>query len=225
MRHKRPLRLLSLICALSVPLEARAQFTDTPLPPTRLGLTAGVNLAKLAAPNLENVSNRDGFVGGASLVTPFAPNMAFQIEALYSMKGAVQTTTPPAPASKTTYILNYIEIPVMLRGDVQLLRTVRPFVYTGPALGIRIGCGLKNVAPTGTTSATCDELSGQEFNRFDIGWMLGGGLSFDAGGRTISLAARYEHGFRNITTDNQIRNRVLSFMASVEAPLPMQSVR
>ena len=45
-------------------------------------------------------------------------------------------------------------------------------------------------------------------------------VAFDVGSRTLSLGARYELGMRDIAAGGKLKNRTLSFMASMEAPVP-----
>jgi hypothetical protein len=107
---------------------------------------------------------------------------------------------------------------------------VKPFAFTGPAFDFKVSCAAEAVASGKTTTETCGELesafsSGSKFRTFDLGWVFGGGLGFDVNNRRVSLAARYEVGLRTITTPGSSKNRALSFMASVEAPLPRRTRR
>jgi hypothetical protein len=193
-----PLIALCLVIAR----DAGAQFRSDPLPPARVGLTGGVSFARVAGEGFADVTMRRGFVGGASVISPFSENMAFQLEALYAMKGALLRNGAGSTASVG---LDYVEIPLMLRGDVRLSNGMRPFAYSGPALNLKV---LERDDPAG------------EFKTVDVGWVFGGGLAFAAGRRAISIGARYEVGLRNITTVGDTKNRVLSLVASVEVPLP-----
>ena len=188
---------------LAIARDAGAQFRSDPLPPARVGLTAGVGFARVAGKGYADVATRHGFVGGASVITPFTNNMAFQLEALYAMKGASLRT---GAGSSPSVGLDYVEIPLMLRGDVRLSGKMRPFAYSGPALSLKV--------------LERDDPATGEFKAVDVGWVFGGGLAFAAGHRAITMGARYELGLRNITTVGETKNRVLSLVASVEAPLP-----
>ena len=194
-----PLIALCLVIARG----AGAQFRTDPLPPARVGLTAGVSFARVAGDGFADVTIRRGFVGGASVITPFTETTAFQLEALYAMKGASLRNGAGSTASVG---LDYVEIPLMLRRDVRLSNGMRPFAYSGPALNLKV--------------LERDDPAAGEFKTVDVGWVFGGGLAFAAGRRAITIGARYEVGLRNITTVGDTKNRVLSFVASVEVPLP-----
>jgi hypothetical protein len=219
----RALRLLSAVLLAGVGRISLAQRPETPLPPTRFGLTAGLNLTTFAGDGLGATANRHGFVGGVDLVTPFTQNFSTQVEALYSMKG--MKSLGSNPQNYALFKLDYVDIPVMLRGDLPVTPAFQPFVLTGPSFDIKVSCGGDAVSGGNTTTATCDEIeagssSGTKFRTLDVGWVFGGGLGFDFHNRRISFSARYEAGLRTIATKGTSKNRALSFMASVEAPLP-----
>lgn len=222
--HRRSLVITLVAALLPAVSSAHAQLSTESLPPTRLGLTAGANFARLSGPNFNSGQRRDGFVGGLVLVTPFAPRMAFQLEALYAMKGGVSR---PTSTSTATLALDYIEIPVMLRADIPASRSVRPFVYSGPAFNYRVGCGVDASPSFGSQNTSCDELEAGDptigtLNRFDVGWIFGGGVAFDAHGRALTIGGRYEFGLRGIASNNDAKNRLWSIVASLEVPLPQR---
>jgi hypothetical protein len=225
------MRILKSLLAIAFAVAGRpsgAQLSSTTLPGARYGLTGGLNLSTFDGDGLGPTSNRHGFIGGFVLVTPFKPSFSTQLEALYAMKGmkSLSSTT----ANSATFKLNYIEIPVMLRGDAPVSIPIKPFAFTGPAFDFQVSCGSDAVANGRTTSASCDDIassssSGVEFRKFDVGWVFGGGLGFDVNNRRVSVSARYEVGLRGITTVGSSKNRALSIMASVEAPLPRRTAR
>jgi len=44
----------------------------------------------------------------------------------------------------------------------------------------------------------------------------GGGIAFPAGSHFATLGVRYRHGFTNHSSDDSVKNRVLSFFAAFE---------
>jgi len=220
----RILRSLSVIALAVAGQTVGAQLVVNSLPPARFGLTGGMNLSTFDGDGLGPTANRRGFVGGGVLVTPFAPDFSTQLELLYSMKGMKSLAS-----NRTDYAmfkLNYLEIPVMLRGDLPLSSAVVPFAFTGPAVDFKLSCSSDEVVSGNVSNSfDCDQLPGLKLRTVDVGWVLGGGLGFDYHNRRISLGARYEVGLRTITDEGSSKNRALSFMASVEAPLPRRSPR
>lgn len=214
----RSLTFARLGCALALGLSgaaAAAGAQTAPAAPTRLGLLAGVNFARVAGNDTEDdVGTRTGFVGGAYLTLGLTPTVSFRPELLYSMKGAKATGVDAGEVK-----LDYLLLPVLLQVDVPTTSAVRPHFYAGPTLGYRVGCTLTAEGAT----IDCDELDEFEdaaaFKRFDLGVMLGGGLGFAVGGRTATIGARYDFGLSKIATDADVMNRVLSVYASVEFPM------
>ena len=115
-----------------------------------IGVEAGINLASLNGPNVNDVfASRLGFVGGAFLNLPFGPTLAFQPELLYEQKGGKVNGNP--------YRLDYVEVPVLL--DVSLV---------GP-LGILLGPAF---------AANVDNQGVSNPNSTDVGLILGAQLNF-----------------------------------------------
>lgn len=217
----------SVVVALAIAGHALgAQLADEPLPGARFGLTAGLNQSTFAGDGLGPTSSRHAFVGGVVLVTPFKPSFSTQLEILYSMKGMKSLGT--TSNSYSMFKVNYIEIPLMLRGDAPIASPVRPFAFTGPAFNLRVSCGADVLTSGNERNVSCDELqsafsNGDRLRRLDIGWVFGGGLGFDFHNRRISFGARYEVGLRTLSETGSSTNRALSFLASVEAPLPRRT--
>ena len=203
-----------------------AQLADQSLPGARFGFTAGLNQSTFAGDGLGATSSRHGFVGGVVLVTPFKPSFSTQLELLYSMKG--MKSLGATSNSYSLFKLNYIEIPLTLRGDAPIASPVRPFAFTGPAFNLRVSCGADVFLNGNERGVSCDELqsafaNGNKLRTLDIGWVFGGGLGFDFHDRRISFGARYEVGLRTLSASGSSKNRALSFLASIEAPLPRRT--
>ena len=117
----------------------------------RLGLEAGINLASLNGPNVNDVfASRLGLVAGGFLNLPFGPTLALQPELLYERKGG--------KVNGNDYRTDYLEVPVLL--DVTLIGPLG--VLLGPSFAARIGS-------TGVSNP----------NNTDIGLNLGAQLNLD----------------------------------------------
>jgi hypothetical protein len=204
---------------------ANAQLQVYSLPPARIGLIGGMNRATFDS-DAPGLTNRSAFVGGISYINPLSTVRAFQMDILYSSKGA--KSVDAASNSSATLMFNYITVPLMLRTEFPTTSRARAFLHGGAALDYRIGCGGEATFAGQKSTSSCDELReslapGKSFKRFDWGPMLGGGVSLDVGSRTLSVGVRYELGMRDIASgEGHLKNRTLSFVASLEAPLPRQ---
>jgi hypothetical protein len=111
---------------------------------------------------------------------------------------------------------------------------VKPFVYGGPGFAYNTRCTLEGrYAPgaiggfdPGTITADCykltaqaaDAVPGAKFSRTDVDGIIGGGLGFDVGGRTMTVSVRYDVGFVKLVSYSDSKNRVLSFIGTLEWP-------
>jgi hypothetical protein len=180
----------------------------------RFGITGGANLATLTGRGFEKPSNRTGFAAGLVAVLPVAPSFAIQPELMFTMKGN-------SDSGGTTNI-NYVELPVLARFEAPAFGRVKPFVYGGPGFAYRMSCALEG----SEFSMTCDSAQtiwrraspGVYYSRTDVDGIIGGGLAFVVGGRTMTVSVRYDVGFVKFLSDGDMKNRVLSFMGTLEWP-------
>lgn len=193
---------------------ALAQAQSEPTQPTTVGVVAGINLAKLAGDDISHADTRIGFLGGVTLSLPMAPQWSFAPELTYSTKGVKDSDG----TFTSTVKLSYVEIPALIRFDAATSGGVKPFLLGGPALAFKAGCSIETHESGVTATVDCDKVGGTSFNAVDVGAMFGGGLAFDAGGRTMRLGVRYDFGFIDIESNGSARNRVLSFVGSYEWP-------
>ncbi|HEY7395662.1 MAG TPA: porin family protein [Gemmatimonadaceae bacterium] len=206
----------SLVLLTVLPLaQGRAQ-TEVRSP--RFGVTGGMNLAKLSGDG--RAQNRTGFLAGGLVVLPVARNLSFQPEILFATKGVAASDSGIIGSMK----LQYIEVPVVLRLDIPTSsKGIKPFAYAGPAISLKTGCAIEGSVGGISGSVDCDVISGPDpgdvnFHSGDVGGLVGGGLAFDVGGRLLTVGARYEVGFVSIFSNDDAKNRVLSFLGTFEWP-------
>jgi outer membrane protein with beta-barrel domain len=186
-----------------------AQSVSTP----RFGVTAELNLARVSGNEVQDVSNRLGFGGGAYLAIPMGPQFDFQPEILFATKG----TKSGSGSAEATLALSYVEIPLLARVNFKSSSSVTPFLAFGPALAIKASCSV-DLPPGAGSSNDCAQITDGEFNTLDAGLVMGAGLSFAVAGRSVLLGIRYDLGLRRIVTDSDSKNRVLSFVGGFEVP-------
>jgi hypothetical protein len=185
------------------------------------GVKFGVNLANLRG-DFADVANPDGklgLVGGPFVVFVLVPEFAVQIEALYSMKGAKLTSTSTDEAGNvlgtihTFESLNYLEVPLLLRGTPLPGARVQPLIVAGPTLGFGLGANLSSDEP-GLPSVHLDHLKA-----VDVGFAVGVGARFHAGGKKrVITEVRYTSGFSDvwdIAGNLESINSVFSFTAGL----------
>lgn len=142
------------------------------------------------------------------------------------MRGYVVSISDNGTTGTGRLKMNYLDFPILLRLDVPVSGGgVRPFFYAGPTLGFQLGCDIE-VTTSGTTIGwTCHNFDQQvgsgnlKVHTTEFGAIVGGGLAFDVGGRTMTMGARYLMGLQEVFSDSDERGRVLSFLISYEWPL------
>jgi Outer membrane protein beta-barrel domain len=205
MRHL----LVSAILATGLPSVVPAQIT-APLP--RFGITAGVNIAKISGDNINGAKNKTGFSFGATAVVPMGSAFSFAPELVYTMKGAKFSDQNVDGSFK----LNYIELPILLRYDIPVVGTTKPFLLAGPALAFQTSCKVSAEDQGVTVSVGCNQFTNEDMKKFDTGAMFGGGASFALGGRMMSLGVRYNLGLMDLAKNQDAKSRVLSFVGTFE---------
>jgi Outer membrane protein beta-barrel domain len=204
--------------AVSMNLGAQAPAGQSGAP--RLGLVAGLNVARLSGSDLQGTQNKTGFGGGVYVAIPVTPSFEIQPELLYTAKGVKASDAGVDAALR----LNYVEIPVLARWNFTA-SSVTPHLYAGPAIAFKTGCTFTASAQGTSISTNCADFQSDQgdpvtFAAVDFGVVAGGGLSFDLGGRHATVGARYNVGLKNIVSSGDAKNRTLSFLASFEVPLP-----
>jgi hypothetical protein len=215
-------RDLFLNAALAAMAWTPALSQSNPQSKPRVGIIGGANLATLSGSYFENASNRIGFAAGVMAVLPVSPSFAIQPELMFTMKGA--NSKPGGPDGTAT--IDYIELPVLARFEMPAFRHMKPFVYGGPGFAYRTSCTLEGRDAQGPIRVGCDSLASQaalavpgaKYSRTDVDGIIGGGLAFDVGGRTMTVGVRYDVGFVKLLSYSDSKNRVLSFMGTLEWP-------
>jgi hypothetical protein len=191
MRYSVLIGLYLLVCSLP----ASAQIT--------YGVRAGVNLADVSFSDGPEVPTK-GRVGptiGVFARIPVWGRLSVQPEAIYSVKGS----SLEAFDLKTSYLVDYLEVPVLLRFPVT--RTVH--VLGGPAFASRLRARSRTEFGGSTEEVDISD----DVERFDLGIAAGAGIAF---GRWI-LDGRVTYGLSDTDADPsdevKIRNRAFSLSA------------
>lgn len=188
----------ALGAAIILPSVAAAQ---TPYP-TTFGVKAGVNSSTLSTDDdALDVSSRWGAVAGLFAGRNITDNLGMQLEALFSQRGAKDTTG----GTDTTLRLTYLDVPLTARFGSTTSNNVHFHAFTGPQLGLKISAKVKDDF-LGIETDLDDEVKS-----WDFGWTLGAGVEMNK----LSLDARYTIGLTNIDnsdSDAAIKNRTFTVL-------------
>lgn len=215
MRHhlRLPAVLIALALALALPAASGAVGVE-------MGVKAGLNLANFRGEfaGLAGTGTKMGFLGGPFVAFSFAPDLALQVEALFSMKGAkissevVDEAGNPLGRFDTFVSVNYLEVPVLLRCSLLKSAPVQPILYLGPTVGIKMSGRVKS------DFLAFDDRELQDLRTLDFGAAVGAGVGVKLGGRRLLADVRYTTGFADIYDiegNAESINRVIALTAGI----------
>jgi hypothetical protein len=174
-----------------------------------IGVTGGVNIATVAGDDADDWDSRTAPFFGGFLEFPITPLVSIQPELLYTMKGATSTDEE---GCDVTAKLDYIEIPILLRVNVPMEGSIKPFLVAGPGLGFN---------STAKMEYDGEEEDIEDVKSMDFGLIFGGGVGIPVGGDgsyMVSLFARYELGLTTIDDSEEeadVKNRAISIGAGI----------
>jgi hypothetical protein len=180
------------------------------------GAEVGYSRADLIGANADIVESKQGAVTGVYLHFPVSTVVAIRPELLFSLRGG-RTVVGIAGTDDLGVIdleLSYLELPLLAR-LVWPRGQVRPAVFGGPTVGLRIGCDLLTFTPADTARSTCGEeeedpgfVDVEQIRGWDLGWVAGAALELHLPRTTLSVQGRYTEGLRSVVeTGIDLKNR------------------
>jgi hypothetical protein len=180
----------------------------------QFGVKLGATVASVdddAAGEASGYSRRISLAGGGFVVLPLSGRFAAQIEALFAPKGGKLPSGEEEVTVKL--LLDYFELPVLLRMTATRSATRSFHVFGGPSLGLRTNAKRDVSTFEGTFRVGYADDIGEEVNRLELGIIAGGGVDV---ARHFVIDARYFWGLTDVNRDStggSIRNRALTILA------------
>ncbi len=179
------------------------------------GAEVGYSRADLIGANADIVESKQGAITGVYLHFPVSSVVAIRPELLFSLRGG-RTVVGIAGTDDLGVIdleLAYLELPLLAR-LVWPRGQVRPAVFGGPSIALRIGCDFLFVTAD-TVRSTCGEeeanpgvVDVSQVREWDVGWVAGAAVELYLPRTTLSLQGRYTEGLRSVLeTGIDLRNR------------------
>jgi hypothetical protein len=185
-----------------------------------VGAKLGANIANLRGEFMsDEVSAKTGAVLGGFF--SFAVNDVFAIQPevlVFSEKGAKEDFVVGSQIVEFKLVHDYLEIPVLVKAMIPVEGTVKPSVFAGPALGLKLRAKARAESGTMAAEMDLDEL-GIELKSTDFGLTFGGGVGIDRGKSVIVIDGRYTMGLTDIweidledgtTYEPEVKNGVFS---------------
>ena len=182
------------------------------------GAEVGYSRADLIGANADIVESKEGAITGVYLHFPVSTVVAIRPELLFSLRGG-RTVVGIAGTDGFGVIdleLSYLELPLLAR-LVWPRGKVRPAVFGGPSVALRIGCDLLTLIAADTSRSTCGEEKDEEDPAFldvdqirgwDLGWVAGAAVELYLSRTTLSVQGRYTQGLRSVVeTGVDLKNR------------------
>jgi SH3-like domain-containing protein len=168
------------------PHQEAAPRSFTGGPAAAYGVLGGIAFSHLAGENIsDEFSSRFGFTAGALAYFPLNHFIGIQPELVYAQKGAVKNSG----GIESTLQFDYIDLPILLRINLPVGRTLSPYITVGPLLSYNIQA---IVTDNGSTLEITD------LKKLDYGVSAGGGLQFILLHQTFLIDARYYLGLAQI---------------------------
>ena len=182
------------------------------------GLKGGVNFSNVSvvtSGEVPDFKNLQGLTGGVFLNLNLGP-VGIQPEVLYSRRGMKFNETVEGGTLTVKYMLDYIEVPLLLKLTVVPVGPVRPIVYAGPAFSYLLKAKEEAVLPG--VGEESNEVTDQ-FKRESWDGVVGGGLEFRLPViKLLSLEVRYHFGLSNINKGleaDTVKNKGFSLMVGI----------
>ena len=184
----------------SISGEQKPTSSQEAFKPFHFGLKAGLNMANLTGADVikDNSKSLLGLCAGGFISYSFAPWFSLQPEVLFSQKGMAYEASVGTISYKSTYNLNYIEIPMLIKFSIQTGSVFIPVLYIGPAISIKAGASYyQEQTISGETESDTQDIS-EYINSMDFNLVSGAGFEIKAGPGAITFEARFDMGFTTI---------------------------
>jgi Outer membrane protein beta-barrel domain len=167
---------------------------------------AGEVFDQIADETSRDSSSKVGVTGGAYIGFPLAPQLSFQPEVLFVMKGVKLSETNGGTFSARMY---YLDVPLLVRFRARVNSQTPVYVFGGPNFGIKLGSSAKLEAPGNTVNEDINPA----LKTLDLGLVVGGGFER---GRYL-FEGRFTGGITDIANTSfphpdALRNRTFSVM-------------
>jgi hypothetical protein len=180
--------IIALLLFVSISQFTFAQGT-TDSSKLKFGFKGGVNFSNLYTEDVDSNNVLTGFNAGIFAKLPITELFAIQPELLYTTKGAKLTYNNSFVNGTSKFKLNYIELPVLL--VVNLTNNFN--IHAGPYVAYLVDGKATNDSQ-GTLFDTENNLSNEDYNKFDTGLSVGVGFDSDK----IGFGVRYNYGLQKV---------------------------
>lgn len=210
--------------ALGLLLASTATWATTPSPahgqPLEVGFTTGLTVSTFRG-DVDDPAYRTGFTGGLTLGYPVGDRLEISTGLSWVQKGAEGTVSGFEEPLDASLRLEYLEIPLMVRGSLPTGTTVRPTLLVGGTVAFETACESES-PPTSSFLSVIDCHSQGRREQTDWSLLLGAGAAATLGPASVELELRYHHGLVNLRgrgSSFEVENRTVAIVAGIRVPV------
>jgi len=161
----------------------------------KFGVKGGLNASYLSINSVLDEKARIGYHVGVVSEIPLNDMVSLQPEILYSTKGVKGEFSLLLVEASSTFNLNYVDVPVMLKINVSDFFDI----HAGPYVGYLVHSDITTSGDLGSYDFDIDK---NDLEEWDFGIGAGAGLHLD----NLEIGARYNYGFGDVgkTTASQL---------------------
>lgn len=157
----------------------------------------------------------DKFGGSATVQYDFSPNFSIVAEPGFIQRGAACFPGFLPSGNEVTFVGNYLEMPVLLKGRIFAAENqFQFFAFAGAGYSYMLSATRTIDFQDEGTPDQRNRINFDEepnVNRTDFGFYGGGGVGILMGPGYITATARYYHGMPNVDDFQESKNRALGF--------------
>ena len=180
--------------------------------PREFGFKVGPTFASLDFGMDSDYDTKVSVGGGVFGVLPLNERIAVQLEGLFRPSGASQKLEIDDFSATSKLLLNYFEVPTLVRVTATRSASRSFYVFAGPSFAMKLSAKLESSSTGGGfTSGTLDDI-GEDIKRFEVGAVAGAGVNI---GRHLVVDGRYTWGLTKInetSPEESLKNRALTFL-------------
>jgi hypothetical protein len=185
-----------------------------------IGFKGGMNFTKWTGDDwgeTDDFSWKPGYKFGAFLTFPMTPVVKIQPEVYFASKGWKFDGDLMGEDYSVTLTTNYVEVPVLLKLDMDTGMSILPSIFAGPYVGFLVGDPKMEMELGGQSDE--EDLNKDDFNSVDFGGVVGASMDYNMVATTLTIEARYNIGFTSIAKEDvddeevDVKNMGFSIMA------------
>ncbi|MEJ2677520.1 MAG: porin family protein [Gemmatimonadota bacterium] len=185
-----------------------------------IGIRGGLNSGTVdfkTVPAGMDVGYSTSYHIGTFLEMPLAPTVSLVAEARYVDRGWTLSGTTTDATAKA----DYVEVPLVLKLAPATLMAIKPHVFAGPIMSMRVGCNVNGDLNGSAFDGSCAQAGlGLDTKEQDLGLAVGAGFNLDYVGWTFVVDLSYNHGLMNLSPNDSNTARSRTFYLSVGAQIP-----